>query len=76
MTTLSVDDRNRWLAHEPIDRVRFTHDDLVTILSGEHSGMVGSLVSIEQIEPEVLFRIEVDSGFEIVVNQTDIELVG
>jgi len=55
--------------------VDFAYDDLVTILAGEHAGNVGSLVSIEQLEPEVIFLIEIDSGFNVAARQSEIERV-
>ncbi len=74
MATPSPDIINAWRAHRTVDGVRFAHDDLVTILAGEHAGNVGSLVSIEQLEPEAIFLVEIDSGFNVAAKQSDIEL--
>jgi hypothetical protein len=74
MATPSPDIINAWRAHQTIYGVNFAHDDLVTILAGEHAGNVGSLVSIEQLEPEVIFLIEIDSGFNVAARQSEIEL--
>jgi len=76
MASLSPELQAAWRAGKPVGGVNFSHDDLVTILTGAHAGNVGSLVSIEQLEPEVVFQVEIDSGFNVVARQADIELVG
>ena len=75
MATPSPDIINAWRAHQLVASVDFAYDDLVTILAGEHAGNVGSLVSIEQLEPEVIFLIEIDSGFNVAARQSEIERV-
>lgn len=74
MGSLSAELQHAWRAGDPVDGVHFAHDDLVTILAGEHTGNVGSLVAIEQLEPDVVFLIEIDSGFNVMARQADIEL--
>jgi hypothetical protein len=76
MASPSAEIQASWRAGNPVAGVSFAHDDLVTILAGEHTGNVGSLVSIEEIEPDVIFAIEIDSGFNVSAKQADIELVG
>ncbi len=76
MAILSAELQAAWRAGNPVEGVHFAHDDLVTILAGEHTGNVGSLVAIEQLEPEVVFVVEIDSGFNVTARQADIELVG
>ena len=75
MASLSAELQAAWRSGKPVGGVNFAHDDLVTILAGEHTGNVGSLVSIEQLEPEVVFLVEIDSGFNVSARQVDIELV-
>jgi ribosomal protein S4E len=75
MASLSAELQTAWRAGKPVDGVHFGHDDLVTLLAGEHTGNVGSLVSIEQLEPEVVFLVEIDSGFNVPARQADLELV-
>lgn len=74
MGSLSAELQHAWRAGNPVDGVLFAHDDLVTILAGEHTGNVGSLVAIEQLEPDVVFLVEIDSGFNVMARQADIEL--
>lgn len=71
---ISSDILNAWRARQPVPGVNFGFDDLVTLLGGEHAGNVGSLVSIEQIEPEVVFMVEIDTNFVVPARQSEIEL--
>ena len=71
---VSNDTLNAWRAHQSVAGVNFGHDDLVTLLAGEHAGNVGSLTSIEQIEPEVIFLVEIDTNFVVPAKQSEIEL--
>jgi hypothetical protein len=75
MASLSAELQAAWRAGMPVAGVNFAHDDLVTLLAGEHKGNVGSIVAIEQLEPEVVFQVEIDSGFNVPARQADIELV-
>jgi ribosomal protein S4E len=75
MASTSPEVQAAWRAGNPVAGVNFAHDDLVTILAGEHTGNVGSLVSIEQLEPEVVYLVEIDSGFNVPAKQSEIERV-
>ncbi|HTA64177.1 MAG TPA: hypothetical protein VK753_01615 [Xanthomonadaceae bacterium] len=74
MAAPSAEIINAWRARQPVDGVNFAHEDLVTLLAGEHAGNVGSLVSIGQLQPEVVFMVEIDTNFTVSARQTDIEL--
>ena len=71
---VSNDILNAWRAQQAVVGVNFALDDLVTLLAGEHAGNVGSLVSIEQVEPEVVFMVEIDTDFVVPARQSEIEL--
>jgi transcription elongation factor len=64
---------NDFLAHKPIEGVCFEHNDYVRIVSGEHQGKNGSLVSVEELGEDPLFLLELDSGFDVHVRQSQIE---
>jgi hypothetical protein len=68
-----IDHHNTFLAHKPIDGVRFEHNDPVRIVAGEHKGKNGSLVSVEEIGEDPLYLLELDSGFDVRVRQSEIE---
>ncbi|MBS0575185.1 MAG: hypothetical protein JSS45_01990 [Proteobacteria bacterium] len=63
-----------WRAGQPVAGVSFAHDDLVTLLAGEHTGNVGSLVSIREIAPEVIYDVEIDTNFVVPARQSQIQL--
>lgn len=71
----TVDLENLFLSHLPISGVNFEHNDSVEIMSGEHEGKFGSLVSICALEPEPIFLIELGSGFDIRALQSQIKLI-
>lgn len=63
-----------WRAGQPVAGVHFAHDDLVTLLAGDHTGNVGSLIAIRELEPEVVFDVEIDTNFVVPARQADIQL--
>ena len=63
-----------WRARQPVAGVNFAHDDLVMLNTGEHAGNVGSLTSIEQVEPEVIYLVEIDTNFVVPAKQSELEL--
>jgi hypothetical protein len=71
---VSNDILSAWRARQTVAGVNFAHDDLVTLLAGEHAGNVGSLTSIEQVEPEVVYNVEIDTNFVVPAKQSEIEL--
>ena len=53
--------------------MHFKHNDPVRIVAGEHKGKNGSLVSVEELGEDPLFVLELESGFDIRVRQSNIE---
>lgn len=70
-----MDQHNDFLAHKPIEGVRFEHNDSVRIVAGEHKGKNGSLVGIEELGGDPLFVLELETGFDTRVRQSQIERV-
>ena len=66
---------NDFLAHRPVEGVTFEHNDFVRICCGEHSGAKGSLVSVEELGNDPLYTLELESGFDIHVRQSQIERI-
>lgn len=62
-----------FLNREPIPGVKFEHDDFVLVLSGMHAGNRGSLVCLLSLGPEPIFILELESGFDIEIKQSQIE---
>ena len=65
-----------FLAHRPIAGVTFEHDDFVEVVAGEHKGKKGNLVNIAQLTSDPLFILELESGHDIHVRQSDIQRHG
>ncbi len=72
----AIDDfGNDFLAHRPIPGVRFEHNDSVRVISGEHKGKTGSLVSLNSLNEDPTFTLELESGFDIEISQSEIERI-
>ena len=74
MASLSPEIQAAWRAGNPPGGVTFAFDDLVTLTAGEHTGNVGTLVAIEQLEPEVVYSVEIDTNFVVPARQSEIEM--
>ncbi|MGZ8272027.1 MAG: hypothetical protein ACXW1T_12325 [Methylophilus sp.] len=64
-----------FLDHVPIQGVRFQHNDYVQVISGPQTGKTGSLVTVLSLEPEPLFILELESGFDTEVLQSQLTYV-
>lgn len=64
-----------FLDREAIPSVSFMHNDYVRVVSGALVGSRGSLVTVLELEPEPLFVLELESGFDIQVRQSEIQLI-
>ncbi|MBS0192977.1 MAG: hypothetical protein JSR34_01895 [Proteobacteria bacterium] len=73
MTAPSPEITAAWRAGQPVAGVTFAREDLVTILAGEHTGNVGSLIALAQVEPEVIYEVEIDTNFVVPAKQSEIE---
>jgi hypothetical protein len=56
----------------PVPGVAFAHDDLVTIGAGDQAGNVGSIVALVDVCEDPVYRVEIDSGFEVDVAQSNL----
>ncbi len=66
----------RWFSWEPIDGVLYGLNDTVTILSGEHAGIEGAVISLISIEP-VLYLVELlgPTYGDVKIAESDLALV-
>ena len=55
-------DHNAWFEGKSPPGGRFHHNDVVRIRSGPHAGAVGSLISVEGLDPEPTYLVELASG--------------
>lgn len=63
-----------FLNREVIDGVSFNHNDYMFVVSGKHAGNYGSLVTVLNLEPEPLFILELESGLDVEVYQSEVKL--
>lgn len=71
----TLDHDNDFLAHRQIPGVDFEHNEYVRIVSGDNKGKNGSLVSILELGADPMFLLELESGFDVQVRQSEIERV-
>ena len=58
------------------DVVKFVINDSVEVTSGEHEGCVGAIISVEEVEPAVVYLVERgDNGSSIFVPQSCLKLL-
>jgi len=65
-----------FLDHAPIDGVHFGHNDCVRVLGGQYAGQVGSLITLVSLQPEPAFVVELESGGDVVVAQSNLKAFG
>jgi hypothetical protein len=64
---------NAFLANEPLPGVTFKHHEFVKVASGENVGSAGSLISVEDLGVDPVFVLELESGIDVLVRQSQIE---
>ena len=69
-TMNSQDLRQAFLDRESIVGVEFQHNDYVRVIDGPHRGVNGSLVSLEAIESEPIFLVELEEGGDVEIRQS------
>jgi len=62
-----------FLNRDAIPSVLFFHNDFVRVVAGPHKGGAGSLVTILEVDPEPRFILELESGYDVEVAQSEIE---
>jgi len=67
--------RDPWLNGEPIPGIRFAHNTRVEIISGPHAGQHGWLVTLE-VQTDPLYTVELESGEDVDVRQSQIRAAG
>ena len=51
-----------WFAGQPVPGGRFRHNESVHVISGDHTGKSGALISVERLQPEPVYLVELASG--------------
>ena len=61
-----------FLDRAEIPGVEFWHNDHVRIVAGPHAGASGSLVTVLALQPEPRFVLELETGLDVEVSQSEI----
>lgn len=64
-----------FLERVDIPGVMFRHNDYVRVINGPQFGATGSLVTVLSLIPEPRFVLELESGFDVEVLQSEIQYV-
>lgn len=65
-----------FFAGQRSDRIKFVINDTVLITSGEYIGKEAAVISIVELEPEVVYLLETFDGTgDITVSQNEIKLI-
>jgi hypothetical protein len=72
MTQPTPQQQDDFRAGRPLPGVAYAHDDLVTIGAGEQAGNVGSILALVDLCDDPVYRVEIDSGFEVDVAQSNL----
>lgn len=68
------DRHNQWLDGARLPNVHFLMNDYVEVIAGQHLGELGSVVSIYQVEPTLCYVVETETGKDIVVAESEIQI--
>jgi hypothetical protein len=58
---------------EATEGIRFGVNAAVRVSKGPHAGANGSVISLEQLDPEPVFLIELGDGSDLLIAQSDLE---
>jgi hypothetical protein len=62
-----------WFSSQPIPGVAFGLNDSVRIKSGEHAGELATITSFVSLEPTPTYIVELGSGGDVAVAESDLE---
>jgi len=63
-----------FFAHESLPGVLFEHNDAVLVVSGEHAGQTGALISIEELGQDPVYLVELSSGTDAYIAQSQLKV--
>jgi ribosomal protein S4E len=67
--------RSDFLARRALPGVTLQHNDYVKVISGSHVGDAGSIVSVEELGTDPEFVVELESGRDARIRQSNMEFV-
>jgi hypothetical protein len=72
---ITLEQRGDFLALRPLPGVALLHNDLVSVLRGEHAGNAGSVISVEELGKDPMYLIELESGIDALLPQSSLNFV-
>ena len=69
----NLEDINSWMAGKQVGNSKYRLNENIKIISGEHIRKEGSVISLESVGENPSYIVELQSGDDVLVNQTDIE---
>lgn len=66
---------DRWWRGEAIAGVTFAQGSAVEVITGQHAGSGGAVISLEELSPERVYMIELGSGEAIDIPQSSLRTV-
>jgi hypothetical protein len=70
-----MDISQAFLNKQQIDGVEFMHNDYVRVVAGRFEDSLGSLVALLDVQPEPMFTMELETGVDVRVKQSEIQLI-
>ena len=65
-----------FLANRPVAGVALEFHDYVNVIEGDDAGDSGSVVDLEDIGTEPIYRVELDSGKSVLVAESHLQHAG
>lgn len=66
---------NDFFARRPVPGVVLQHNDYVKVVSGSCAPSAGSLISVEELGEDPLYLVELESGEDKLIRQSNLEFV-
>jgi hypothetical protein len=67
--------RHQWYSFQPIRGVAFFVNDAVQVRNGANAGSRGAVISLEAVEPEPLYLVELASGSDVTLPQSALDSI-
>ena len=72
-TRMTTQHTDSWFSGEVVAGARFRLNDSVRVLTGQHAGQIGAVVSLLALEPEPRYTVETSSGRDVAVLEHELQ---
>ena len=69
----TLEQSNNFLAGKRIQGIALQHNDYVKVVSGSCAPNAGSLISVEELGEDPLYLVELESGEDKLIRQSNLE---